>query len=326
MFAQRFDKFYNLVCKGFLGFAFVYWFGEHIILYLDYLIAIPWFFYIVPLIILSIAYSLIIKKVPYLGIAVIIFIGLPFIINFNPTENLKPHTQESFRICSLNTNYFFGKGNPDLGLPTLKDQECDVYMLQELWSARKNEKTIREKLAPYFPSYSIVLGGEFAILSKYPILSTNLGPHEGYFKAVIQTQQSTRTVFNVHIWNPLITRACQSFEAPLYSTNCELNAQQIRIAQSNELLNELPKAQNQVFVAGDFNSMQNMKVLQQMSTLTHEVGLQAIGLNGTFSSSTPVINIDHIFVSNDIPLSKMSTKEICSSRISDHCMLIFQLD
>lgn len=306
---------------------FVYWFGGELNPLFDLFISIPWWLHIVPITIFSVIYALYIQKIPHLGIMLIVIFAVPFIFTVRTVpERLPARTNDTIKTCLLNTKYYFANTDIIESLILLRNEDCDIYFFQEVWRARENRPQLEENISQIFQGYFAEYRGEFVTLSRFFIESSNLGPHEGYLKTVVTKNDLKISLYNVHFWNPLFDRPCQSFEDRIYAEKCLIPAFDIRKMQADELRAELAADNSFIVIGGDFNSMQNSKIIQDLKTRFVPFYSETFGLNSTFQSNLPLIKIDFVFVPQSVKLARSGMKRVCLDSLSDHCLSITQFD
>jgi len=302
------------------------WNGESLHPLVAFLSAIPWFLWSFLFIIIALIYGFVLKENVFFIIIIAVVFSLPFLIRDTTADNTVSFAP--YKVCSLNTRYFFeylldkpsSEQSVQLALTKLKSDQCKVYLLQEIWLGNKRKDEITNFFKGAFPEYEFRMEGEFIILSLFPIRQTQLDSPEGYFRADIEMPlNKTVSFYNVHEWNPLFARRCESFQGTQYKNDCPISAFNLRNDQRENLLASLKVNPNPVLIAGDFNSMEQSKVIRDLSDKLTPVLGSSFGSEATFPSIFPLIAIDHIFVSPSIEHTEKTI--VCRNDLSDHCMV-----
>lgn len=332
-------RFYIATCRVYAVLFPFYWVGTGFTPLSDLFISIPWFIHLAPILGFGILYFLSTKKAPIFALALSFFFALPFIVHVqtpvfvtqeqeviasSDTEHVLGESSElSFTVCSLNTYYYFNNLDRESALSELVEHKCDVYLLQEVWQAKLLRPYIEEELRLYFPGYNMEFEGEFITMSHFPIRNAELGRHEGFLKTDLEINNEVISFVNIHIWNPLTPRGCLSFTQKLYTEDCMLSSSFIRNQQLIELQNAISTSDNTAIIAGDFNSTEQMKIIQDMKRISQHVTSKTIGLNATFPAELPLMQIDHFFLYNGgiSEIRAQPSDIVCNTEVSDHCMI-----
>jgi endonuclease/exonuclease/phosphatase (EEP) superfamily protein YafD len=290
----------------------------------DLFIAIPWFIHILPIMGIGLLFIATERKFPFEAVALVLFFALPFFIHPETplsTKSVSVSGQTEFSVCSVNTYHNFNSVERSDALKKISAQNCDIYFLQEIWQAHALVHYLEPELQEILPQYYFAFDGEFVVASRFPIKNTELGSHEGYLAANIDIGSSEVTFVNIHFWNPLTPRGCQSFKKQVYTENCLLASSYIRNQQLNEFESLLRRSNNSVIFAGDFNSTLQMSTMQRLRTMSQHIMPSTFGLNATFPSQFPLIQIDHIFIFNKKSIKVSPSETFCNTEVSDHCLI-----
>jgi exonuclease III len=247
---------------------------------------------------------------------------------FRNTAFLYSDQKHPARICVWNTAYFFDFDR-DLGFKTLKEKNCDIIMLQEVW---KSENALPELIAArdtYLPQFDVRNFEEFVLFippgSDLSLIKSN---SRGFFGATLHIKDEYLTVYNVHLWNPLVPRPLVVDDKVTY-----IDAEKERVDQINELLSELTassKKESLVVVSGDFNSMQNHEVIRKINKIGEgkkQLSIISSGIfaqRNTYPASRPFIQIDYSYISQ-VARPKAKKTEYCVPRASDHCLIVLDV-
>src|SRR6185369_13719429 len=99
---------YHAFCNVFILVLFLYWFGGELLPILDFMIMLPWVFFVGIIIFMSFLYFWKTKETPIFGIIVTLLWSIPFLFTLNfVAPPLAPKSASQIKICSLNTKYFF---------------------------------------------------------------------------------------------------------------------------------------------------------------------------------------------------------------------------
>lgn len=298
-----------------------------------YLVATPPQFLFFPLIAL-IFYRYLRKEPIDLYLALFIFFfSWTFVIadRLNLTRNVVfsySEQKQPVRICSWNTAYFFDF-NRELGFKTLQEKNCDIIMLQEVWKSEELESQLVEIRNNYLPNYDVRIYQEFVLFIP-PGSDTALfkSKTRAFLGADLKLKGKSLTVYNVHLWNPLVNRPIAENNTVYYKS-----AQAERTDQINELVNELSdrtKNGSILFIAGDFNSMQNYRIIRQVNSIGEaQKRLSIISApmfmnSNTYPAKHPFIQIDFSYISQ-IARPKAKKTLYCIPRASDHCLIVLDV-
>lgn len=308
-------------------FTLLFWTGEYIHPLISLVIILPWFFWALSFLIIALIFGIFQKENIFFLLVIIFIFSMPFL--FRTVHPQKVNYGERIHACSLNSQYLFGyllQDSPKIEtikrkLTEIKSKDCDIILLQEVWNVKRYFDKIEPTFRESFPDYFFAHGGEFITISRFPIKSQTIGDNEGFLKTIITSREGVElSLYNIHQWNPMFERNCISFEKFVNTeTECTISAFDLRKAQSNELLVFTRKDSNLQYIAGDFNSMQQMNIIQQLSKEKELISSNVFGLEATFPASFPLISIDHQFISKDLTFNNPQIN--CNKEISDHCMI-----
>lgn len=253
-----------------------------------------------------------------LFINLFIFMGRTLVFS-----NKTNHSDSSLRICSWNSAYFFKWGR-DIGFTTLREQDCDVILLQEVWKSELMTNEIAEIRNEYFPTMDFFSQGEFLVLApRGSIVEVNRSANKGHFSVTLQDQKLTLT--SIHLWNPIT-------DMPMLDINGNvvvIPAIRARESQKKELLTFLERnADVPHLIVGDFNTLQNGKILRDITKISPNgaysyLSTPILSNKNTYPANFPFLHIDYAFTSKSLQQSGIAKK--CLPQASDHCLLIIDL-
>jgi exonuclease III len=264
---------------------------------------------------------------------VLLSVGLPlFVITFFVLGNyaaVSPGTESKatinsspVRICSWNTAYFF-QWNRDVAYNIIKEKNCTVIVFQEVWIPESHIPEIDRLQRDFLPHLEYTMNEEFIIF--YPrnaAFNFIQSSAKGYFGISLALNGKKLSIYNIHLWNPLVPRPFVENDQLRYKS-----AESVRNAQIIELVEETLKFKNDdsVVILGDFNTMQNAKFLREMNNSSVAlVGSPLLKSKNTYPARLPLLQIDHVFVSDS--LRKNATKSmLCNYQASDHCLIVLDL-
>ncbi len=283
-------------------------------------------------------------------ITLIVFIITTFSFKTTLINTVDKDTYMPLTICSYNTRYFF-ENKQEQAFQALKDQHCDVIMLQELWRSDvayaddiKNylDKYFTDDVAYYFKGEFLTIVNKGTILTHAfptpdPSLTLPLDElhgYEGYLYTKVKFDDTCIDLLNIHIWNPLAKRHAFSFESEAWHTTKNLNTFlmpfEVRKGQVQDLrrfLNEYGNSQailgdKLIFMAGDFNTLPTHYIINSnyfwRDSKLKMYRLTTLGFMPTFATSLPLIQIDHAFATQNIKVDNIQTIDL---GYSDHKML-----
>lgn len=259
----------------------------------------------------------------------VMLITLTFGVGRKPVLSATINTEgrTTLRVCSWNTAYFFKWGKEE-GLKRLAETNCDFILLQEIWRANEETTEIEEAQRQYLQQYTAYANAEFVIFTPKeatanPIISNN----SGYYGLETTYKGVPLTLLSVHLWNPITPR-------PTYQNGVivPIPADVARADQKAELLREIKRTADKVnanlLVVGDFNTMQNGKVLRDIKNVSNrKLEYLSVPLwqnRNTYSTSLRLIQIDYAFLT-DKSFSQSRIQTSCDVKASDHCLLIIDL-
>ena len=235
----------------------------------------------------------------------------------------------SVRICSWNSAFFF-ENSKDIGFSTLAQRKCDFIVIQEVWKSSEFQTEIKKWRDFYLPNYDYRFDKEYVIFVPPGSDVDMLKSDSGVFYGVdIAYKNKLFTLLSIHLWNPISDRP--------ELVNGEIKtipAFQAREEQGSELLSKLKELTNNplksVIIVGDFNTMQNDKILRDIGRIGKgdyrmtPINVSIFQKRETYSASRRIIEIDHSFVSRGI-YANSKLKLECNPKASDHCLLIIDL-
>ncbi|GIH25185.1 hypothetical protein Aph01nite_34950 [Acrocarpospora phusangensis] len=180
-------------------------------------------------------------------------------------------TTGDLRVFSWNTEYWHQDDDPERFYRFLKDQEADVYVLQEYlnWvDDQPKEVDELDRLRREFPGYHLAAEGELLTLSRFPIVATpRVGPaparpswQEAFdlvkiLRTDLRVGASVLSVYNVHIPAQYVLNE-NPFGERFYTELRSRSAR--RDVQFGSLRQDVEANRNAVLVSGDFNSTSAM--------------------------------------------------------------------
>ena len=291
---------------------------------LYYLIHTPYYLVLLPTLAFT-TYRIVSNK-PVL-LTVTLFLISSVYISFFAGQNLesKPQTTEQqtpIRVCSWNTAYFFTWGEQE-GYSRLAKEDCTFILLQETWKSENQQDKLWEVNKTYFPTMRFFSQGEFVIFApSNEVSAVTYSATDAFLLLDTVHNGQALHLYSMHLWTPIsnkpkVTNNVISYKPP----------QTARREQKKDLLAqlELSNRDSTTLIIGDFNTMQNGKILRDLTHLKNlHLALisQTITRNrNTFTSNHPLIQIDYAFVSKGkIGGAKLRTS--CVYSASDHCLLI----
>ncbi len=316
-----------------ITFAYFESFGESGILF--YLIHTPPLLFLVPPTLFILYQILVLKHFPKLP-AIFLLTAFAYLLffaarspNLNTTRILDETAKNHLRVCSWNSAYFFQWGR-DAGFTKLKNADCDVVLLQEVWDSGNEKQTIEQYRNQYLPNYAAFSSGEFVIFARKEFVAVSTeSKHGGYFSLSTLINQKKLNIMSIHLWNPITSKPVD-IEGKVENIPAKI----ARSDQKNEILNKVQTLLDQkdeiTLIAGDFNTMENGKILRDiLATKSDANALNYLSLplwknRATYSTNLRLIAIDHVFITKgQYPTSRLQTS--CEVKASDHCLLIVDL-
>jgi endonuclease/exonuclease/phosphatase family metal-dependent hydrolase len=326
-FPWKFDLFYAVFFALVIS-AYFEVFGDGGVLF--YLIHTPYLIILFPSAVL-VLYFLFQRKFLVFTMLVVLTSGL--YLEFFATRSYRSTSDtvtlgERFRVCSWNTAYFFQWGRAD-GFTRLAKSQCDAILLQEVWRAEELDQELNALVAQYLPGMKVLEKDEYVFILREPvdILGEIMIPEVGgHARLTIQRNNTSLTLVNVHIWNPVAS-------LPYVAENGQvlMKPQQLARIQQREALLRVSSqlsADTKTVIAGDFNTMQNGKILRDLQKVSSSrfavVSVPIAKSRNTYPISHPILELDHVFVDKAIS-DKAKLSISCEYSASDHCLLIVDL-
>ncbi len=282
-----------------------------------------------------------------------------FSTNFSSSFHIAK-APENFRVMSWNIEQLNIQHYKDK--PWIKDQmldlinyyDPDIACFQEVVLGEKKKSInyfpdIRKKLkfTDYF--YSYALKDDFdsyhhfgiIIFSKFPIISKQAfvnypNDYNSTFQYVdVITASDTVRIFNIHLQSLKFSRENLNYidKANLKSDSTIMESKSIiskmktgfikRSVQANFIADEIKQSTYPVIVCGDFNDVPNSYAYETIGNGLQDAFIEkGLGISRTFSSISPTLRIDNIFV--DYKLSVTQFLRV-KKTFSDHFPIIADL-
>jgi vancomycin resistance protein VanJ len=183
-----------------------------------------------------------------------------------------------------------GLGTPARLSAQIRAVKPDLITLQEVNGLKPG---FTAELLAGLPGYAVSrTGGEVMTLSRFPVLSTREltlpGTSRRFLVSRIDTPGGELSVINVHFGTVSVSRILSGQIMPTR----DRRSQQLDI-----LLREVAATSGPIIVAGDFNTPPRGQVYRALTSSLNDAWDSAgRGLGYSFSSQTPVLRIDHVFV------------------------------
>ncbi|WP_326553817.1 endonuclease/exonuclease/phosphatase family protein [Micromonospora sp. NBC_01813] len=187
---------------------------------------------------------------------------------------------DALRIVSWNTLYWHPDGGAADFYQMLRDQQADVYLLQE-YIAEVDGVIVpideRDRLRREMPGYEIAIVGELLTLSRFPIVdqmpveAVGLPPapddftdfwHYQVLRTDLRVDGQVLSVYNAHVPVPLWVGGPSVFSRQFHDTIREQH--QRRVAQLRALSADVAGNANPVLLAGDLNTTPAMGDLRRL--------------------------------------------------------------
>jgi len=298
-------------------------FGDGSILF--YLIHTPYALVLLPSI-LFIFHQAFHKR--FLWISSFLVLGLVIFLEFFASRAIPLRqsdiSEQNFRICSWNTAYFFQWGS-DAAVAKLKETSCNVILFQEIWRSDLKEEAIEKIRQEHFPNMTIYTDGEFQFWVDLDAAFDRYSKEDatgGHYLLSIPHNGKRVSLINVHLWTPLSERPDLDEKGHTYTETARL----VRKTQKSAMVSairEIPINEN-IVIIGDFNTLQNGKILRELSRDFTLVSTSLSESRNTFPVNRPLLTIDYAFVDNSLASSATLVKD-CSQAGSDHCLMILDI-
>ena len=206
----------------------------------------------------------------------------------------------------------------------LEETGAEVICLQEVYSWN-----LQEEIYPGGPSgWHVAQAGELAILSRYPLLdwreielSDPSVVSRPALAARVALPGGPVTVLDVH-WSLLFHPLWLSQGLATLPPRLDLNAR-LRELQADRLLEAVPKLEQPVLMAGDFNGCTRDPAFRKVARGRLDAFRAAgWGFGYTFAADLPVIRIDHVLVPGDWTVG---SARVLGALASDHRPLVATL-
>ncbi|MDB4978833.1 MAG: hypothetical protein JWM56_1019 [Candidatus Peribacteria bacterium] len=167
---------------------------------------------------------------------------------FNPS-----HSDSSITVFNLNTEYW-ETGHEKEFLEFLKNQQADVYQLQEFWTPDGTPLTDTYAIKAVFPGYDVINDGELLTISRFPVLHSSLSDTKKILRTDIDVHGNTVSFYNVHITPPIDTTFSSAF------TFLSMIKEKFtrRLPQFSALQQDATANIHPVYISGDFNTTKSM--------------------------------------------------------------------
>ena len=254
---------------------------------------------------------------------IISYIWYPFNVILITQQPNSFITSSHATICDQNTKKSSVIQNQEFW-QLIKMNKCDIIVLQEVQNSDYQTKIIRQQLKKITRTdYKIINYGEFIIASRYPITIETTSTSAGFISALINIPTQRIRIINVHIWTPLEPKTPENDPFVTYPIPPFI----VRKQQTTELLSYLMIHQYDSIpniVIGDFNMLPTHNFIStKLKRLNYHRIKTSRFLTPTFSTSIPIIEIDHLFTNIPSIIRKRTT---LLGSPSDHAMQIIQLN
>ncbi len=277
------------------------------------------FIFIVNLFKLDTIYKIFIKTT-----SSILFLIYLIVYIFPPINTLvlnnPANSYTNITICSQNTKKASAIFQDEFW-QLIKLQKCDIILLQEVINSTELIQTITERLKTTTKdSYFITNYGEFIVASKYPLKLTYSATSQGFVTTDIQLPQLEIFIINTHIWTPLEPKTPEHDPTLTH----EIKPFIIRKEQTLELLSFLRQnySTTPILIIGDFNMLPTHPFLAKLKRTHFSRITSQKHITPTFSTSIPIIEIDHLFTNRPDIIAK---RETYLHNTSDHGMQVIYL-
>ena len=287
-------------------------------------------FFIFNLFIISVS-KLELKILFYLKCLILIFIYLyayllfakNTIITTNTSHNviLANHNFNNPVICSQNTKHAQAINNPDF-YRTLRIYNCNIILLQEVENSALKVYLIKQNLKKFLhKNYSVQTYGEFVTASIFPFKKLYFSSSNGFVVNLFNLKNRKIIIINTHIWTPLKKQTPEfnpnlNFPVPPFFIR---KKQTTELTQYLQLITETP-----TLLIGDFNMLPTHSFLtRNLANFNFYRVKSKKFITPTFSTSIPIIEIDHTFTNNPYLIKSRNT---ILNQYSDHALQIIKLN
>ncbi|HEY3377042.1 MAG TPA: endonuclease/exonuclease/phosphatase family protein [Armatimonadota bacterium] len=220
------------------------------------------------------------------------------LLGVNLPLNSAPESGNSVRVITWNAHHLVD--GLDRIVTTLVQKQPDIVCLQEV--RELPDATRSPVLRQAFPGWSMARGGEVAVLSRFPILRTKVYPISAervVLEALIDIDGHPLTVIAIHY---VTTMTHGSLEQRSGSRQSYLrHTVTARSKQNRTVLAIAACAGSPVLIAGDFNTPPRGIIYRQLTQhYVDAFSAAGFGTGYTYPARFPIMQIDHLFVSNTI--------------------------
>lgn len=148
----------------------------------------------------------------------------------------------------------------------IKEQQADIYHLQEHVEITKRPLYDHEELQREFPDHAIVERGEFITMTRYPILSSHLEPGGAFLRTDIRIGEEVVRFYNVHVLAPVGVEF-----SSVYGFLEDLRKRFSKRAQDFAALQkDIESEETPFLLSGDFNTTAPMGSMRPFLSLTDD--------------------------------------------------------
>lgn len=193
-------------------------------------------------------------------------------------------------------------------LAILQAENADVIGLQETTATLTTALAQDLGYYSYFQQRMIFISEGAAILSRYPLLETASRNLPG---RLLNPRIIIRAKINI-----------RGREFQVFNTHYDHADEPARIDQANDTLNWISGYSAPVVLLGDFNARPNSTPYNLLHAVYQDANRRpdvSVGPQNTVSNPTPTVEIDHLFVSDDITVFKHYVSHVTGAdEASDH--------
>jgi len=202
----------------------------------------------------------------------------------------------------------------------LKNQNADIYQLQEMIPPTSTAEPKTEFLKKYFPDYTIVAHHELVTLTRLPVVAEEYKEGNHFQRVRIKIKGTDVDFFNVHMPIHLIPWMARS---PLDFLSDMKERFALRSGQFEKLYVAVSQSPN-AYVSGDFNTSRMMGMMRPLLSITED-SFTASGLYFPVTWDEQ----KHLWWRIDYSLVKMlkllSHKTINQGEYSDHAAVLVEI-
>jgi endonuclease/exonuclease/phosphatase family metal-dependent hydrolase len=252
-------------------------------------------------------------------LAIVQLLALPvFLLGFElPTQVVE--TDHDISIVTYNIHGGESPFQPIIGI--LSAIDADIVCLQETGGAW--DETRIERLASELGLNGVVQSGDIAILSRHPIVRSEVVYLEGnprtrdIVEAVIDINGAEVTVVSLHLIPMLLDYAWRAgFPGAI---DVMRNTSQVGIAQAEFIAGRYGRGHRPIVIAGDFNfTPGGVRYRAMDKAFGDSFARVGTGFGYTIKSNWPTMRVDYVWTRNLYPTSC----EVYPSSASDHRPLV----